>query len=328
MMLTLTKNKRRSMEQLSQDGVISALAFDQRGALKRMMAQHQTEEPTVEQIEELKSLVSEELTKYASSILLDPEYGLPATKVRDDASGLLLAYEKTGYDATTTSRLPDCLDVWSAKRIKEAGADAVKFLLYYDVDGDEAVNDQKKAYIERLGSECRAEDIPFYLEILTYDETISDNNSPEFAKVKARKVNGAMKVFSDERFGVDVLKVEVPVNMNYVEGFAKDEVLFTKEEAAQSFKDQEAASDLPYIYLSAGVSAKLFQETLAFAAASGAKFNGVLCGRATWAGCVPVYIKDGAEAAREWLRTEGFKNIDDLNKVLAKTASSWEEKVN
>lgn len=327
-MLTLTKNKRRSMEQLSQDGVISALAFDQRGALKRMMAQHQTEEPTVEQIEELKSLVSEELTKYASSILLDPEYGLPATKVRDDASGLLLAYEKTGYDATTTSRLPDCLDVWSAKRIKEAGADAVKFLLYYDVDGDEAVNDQKKAYIERLGSECRAEDIPFYLEILTYDEKISDNNSPEFAKVKARKVNEAMKVFSEERFGVDVLKVEVPVNMNYVEGFAKDEVLFTKEEAAQAFKDQEAASDLPYIYLSAGVSAKLFQETLAFAAASGAKFNGVLCGRATWAGCVPVYIKDGAEAAREWLRTEGFKNIDDLNKVLEKTASSWEDKIN
>ena len=41
-----------------------------------MMAEHQTEEPTVEQIEQLKVLVSEELTKYASSILLDPEYGL------------------------------------------------------------------------------------------------------------------------------------------------------------------------------------------------------------------------------------------------------------
>ncbi|HEM6116004.1 TPA: tagatose-bisphosphate aldolase [Streptococcus suis] len=328
MTLTLTENKRRYMTQLSQNGVISALAFDQRGALKRMMAQHQTEEPTVEQIEELKSLVSEELTKYASSILLDPEYGLPATKVRHEDAGLLLAYEKTGYDATTTSRLPDCLDVWSAKRIKEAGADAVKFLLYYDVDGDEAVNDQKQAYIERIGSECRAEDIPFYLEILTYDATISDNNGPEYAKVKAHKVNEAMKVFSDERFGVDVLKVEVPVNMNFVEGFTDGDVIFTKEEAAQAFKDQEASSDLPYIYLSAGVSAKLFQETLQFAAASGAKFNGVLCGRATWAGAVPVYIKEGADAAREWLRTEGFKNIDDLNKVLADTASSWEEKVN
>ncbi|MCK1208315.1 tagatose 1,6-diphosphate aldolase, partial [Streptococcus uberis] len=164
---------------------------------------------------------------------------------------LLLAYEKTGYDATTTSRLPDCLVEWSAKRLKEAGADAVKFLLYYDVDGDQAINDQKKAYIERIGSECQAEDIPFFLEILTYDEKIADNGSLEFAKVKAHKVNEAMKVFSDERFGIDVLKVEVPVNMNYVEGFAEGEAVFTREEAAQAFKEQEAASHLPYIYLSA-----------------------------------------------------------------------------
>ncbi|MCK1169926.1 tagatose-bisphosphate aldolase, partial [Streptococcus uberis] len=102
------------------------------------------------------------------------------------------------------------------------------------------INDQKKAYIERIGSECQAEDIPFFLEILTYDEKIADNGSLEFAKVKAHKVNEAMKVFSDERFGIDVLKVEVPVNMNYVEGFAEGEAVFTREEAAQAFKEQEA----------------------------------------------------------------------------------------
>lgn len=328
MPLTLTKNKRQSMVKLSRDGVISALAFDQRGALRRMMAKYQDTEPTIEQIEELKSLVSEELTPYASSILLDPEFGLPASKLRDHESGLLLAYEKTGYDATTTSRLPDCLDMWSAKRLKEAGADAVKFLLYYDVDGDPAINEQKKAYIERIGSECRAEDIPFYLEILTYDEGIADSNSVAFAKVKPHKVNGAMTVFSDERFGVDVLKVEVPVNMAYVEGFGDGEVLYSRDEAAQAFRDQEAASDLPYIYLSAGVSAQLFQDTLRFAAESGAAFNGVLCGRATWAGCVLVYIEEGPEAAREWLRTKGVDTIQALNAVLAETASSWEEKVN
>ena len=325
--MVLTQEKRRLLEKLSRDGVISALAFDQRGALKRMMANYQTEEPSVEQIEQLKALVSEELTPYASSILLDPEYGLPASKVRDANAGLLLAYEKTGYDATTTSRLPDCLVEWSAKRLKEEGADAVKFLLYYDVDGDEYVNLQKQAYIERIGSECKAEDMPFFLEILTYDENITDNTSTAFAKVKPHKVNEAMKVFSDDRFGIDVLKVEVPVNMKYVEGFADGEVVYTKEEAVKAFKDQEAASHLPYIYLSAGVSAKLFQETLVFAAESGAKFNGVLCGRATWAGSVQVYIEEGEAAAREWLRTQGRKNIEELNAVLTKTASSWSEKV-
>ena len=60
------------------------------------MAQYQTEEPTVAQMEELKVLVADELTKYASSMLLDPEYGLPATKALDPNAGLLLAYEKTG----------------------------------------------------------------------------------------------------------------------------------------------------------------------------------------------------------------------------------------
>ena len=174
--------------------------------------------------------------------------------------------------------------------------------------------------MERIGSECAAEDIPFFLEILAYDENIEDNGSLEFAKVKAHKVNGAMKVFSQDRFGVDVLKVEVPVNMNYVEGFASGEVLHSQEEAKAAFKEQDASTDLPYIYLSAGVSAKLFQDTLEFAYEAGARFNGVLCGRATWAGSVQVFIEQGEEAAREWLQTEGRKNIEDLNEVLNRTA--------
>ncbi|HDA6870546.1 TPA: tagatose-bisphosphate aldolase [Staphylococcus aureus] len=325
--MSKSNQKIASIEQLSNnEGIISALAFDQRGALKRMMAKYQTEEPTVAQIEQLKVLVAEELTQYASSILLDPEYGLPASDARNKDCGLLLAYEKTGYDVNAKGRLPDCLVEWSAKRLKEQGANAVKFLLYYDVDDAEEINIQKKAYIERIGSECVAEDIPFFLEVLTYDDNIPDNGSVEFAKVKPRKVNEAMKLFSESRFNVDVLKVEVPVNMKYVEGFAEGEVVYTKEEAAQHFKDQDAATNLPYIYLSAGVSAELFQETLKFAHEAGAKFNGVLCGRATWSGAVQVYIEQGEDAAREWLRTTGFKNIDDLNKVLKDTATSWKQR--
>lgn len=319
-------SKQTFLEQVSNDnGIISALAFDQRGALKRMMAKYQTGEPSVQDIETLKKLVSEELTPYASSILLDPEYGLPATQVRHSEAGLLLAYEKTGYDVNAKGRLPDCLVDWSAKRIKEAGAHAVKFLLYYDVDDDAAINNQKEAYIERIGSECKAEDIPFFLEILAYDDTIADNKGPEYAKVKPHKVIEAMRVFSKDRFGVDVLKVEVPVDMNYVEGFGKGETVYTQEEAAAYFKQQDEATHLPYIYLSAGVSAALFQETLRFAAKAGAQFNGVLGGRATWAGSVQAYIEKGEAAAREWLRTEGYHNINELNKVLKETAVSYKK---
>ena len=117
-------------------------------------------------------MVSEELTQYASSILLDPEYGLPASEARNKDCGLLLAYEKK-QDMTLTLKVVYLTVVeWSAKRLKEQGANAVKFLLYYDVDDAEEINIQKKAYIERIGSECVAEDIPFFLEVLTYDDNI------------------------------------------------------------------------------------------------------------------------------------------------------------
>lgn len=324
--MSLTAQKRKFLENLSdKNGFISALAIDQRGALKKMIKKYQ-DEADEKQIVEFKKLVSEHLTKYASSILLDPEYGLEASKVRSKNAGLLLAYEKTGYDANTVGRLPDCLVEWSAKRLKEEGADAVKFLLYYDVDEDEVINNQKKAYMERIGAECVAEDIPFFLEILSYDCKNEDNSSVEYAKVKPRKVIEAMKVFSDPRYNVDVLKVEVPVNMKYVEGFAEGEVVYTKEEAQKYFKEQSDATKLPFIYLSAGVSAKLFQDTLEFAHEAGAKFNGVLCGRATWANGVEVFAKEGEKATVEWLNTVGRKNIEELNEVLEKTATSWKER--
>ena len=325
--MKLTEQKRKYLENLSdKNGFISALAIDQRGALKKMINKNQEKEATAEQIKEFKTLVSKHLTKYSSSILLDPEYGLEASKARDKNAGLLLAYEKTGYDANAVGRLPDCLVEWSAKRLKEEGADAVKFLLYYDVDESEEINIQKKAYMERVGAECVAEDIPFFLEILSYDCKIDDNSTAEYAKVKPRKVIEAMKVFSDPRYNVDVLKVEVPVNMKFVEGFSDGETVYTREEAANYFKLQEESTSLPYIYLSAGVSARLFQDTLKFAHDSGAKFNGVLCGRATWANGVEVFAKEGEKATVEWLNTIGRKNIEELNEVVEKTATSWKEK--
>ncbi|ATF31288.1 tagatose-bisphosphate aldolase [Staphylococcus simulans] len=300
---------------MKRQNYIAALAIDQRGALKRLLG----EDAKTEDLEQFKVHVSEELTPYASSILLDPEYGLPATKVRAKNAGLLLAYEKTGYDASEPGRLPDLLNVWSVKRLKEAGADAVKLLVYVDIDEDKAINDQKEAFVERVGAECVAEGLPLFLEIVSYDANNADSGSEEYAKVKAYKVNEAMKKYSEPRFNVDVLKVEVPVNMNYVEGFG-EKALFTKEEAAQAFKEQAASTNLPYIYLSAGVSADLFQKTLYFAKESGSTFNGVLCGRATWRGATD-HFSEGEDAVVEWFRTEGKANIESLNKVLDETAN-------
>jgi tagatose 1,6-diphosphate aldolase len=171
-----------------------------------------------------------------------------------------------------------------------------------------------------------AEELPFFLELVSYDATITDTSSKEYSQVKPHKVNEMMKEFSKPRYNVDVLKMEVPVNMNYVEGYG-EEVVYSREEALNYFKEQSQATDLPFIFLSAGVSAELFQETLRFAKEAGSTFNGVLCGRATWANGVEPFVTAGEEAARQWLQTQGRKNIEELNAVLAETASSWHTKI-
>lgn len=299
----------------TQEGIIAALAIDQRGALRRMMG----DDITFEQVSEFKTLISQELTPYASSILLDPEFGWAAAAKRDENCGLIMAYEKTGYDKTAVGRFPDLIDDVSVYRLKEKGAEAVKLLIYFDIDEPFEINDRKAAFVERVASECNAEGLPLFLEILTYDG--ANEEKVYNAKVKPRKVIEAMKFFADPKFGVDVLKVEVPVVMSYVEGFAEDEVLYTAEEAKAFFKAQSEATNLPFIFLSAGVSAKLFQQTLEFAKEAGSQFNGVLCGRATWAGGAETYKEKGVEAAREWLKTQGKQNISELLEVLERTAT-------
>jgi tagatose 1,6-diphosphate aldolase len=322
--MKLTPGKLSGLKHVSNDrGVIAAAAMDQRGSLQKALAKEKGGEVTDAMMEEFKSLVTEVLTPHASAILLDPEWGLPASKRRAKNAGLLLAYEKTGYDKTGPGRLGDLLDHWSARRLKEAGADCVKILLYYTPFDPKGVNDKKHAWVERIGDECRANDIPFFLEFVGYEEG-ADEKGFEYAKKKPQIVIESMKEFCKDRYGVDVLKVEVPVNMKFVEcsGVYAGQKAYSKQEAADLFRKAASVTTKPFIYLSAGVSNKEFTEALENAAQAGVKFNGVLCGRATWKDGIPIYAKQGASAFRKWLESEGVKNIDNVNERL-KAASSW-----
>jgi tagatose 1,6-diphosphate aldolase len=326
MMMKISPGKLSGMKAVSNDrGVIAAAAMDQRGSLQKSLAKEKGSDVGDRDMEEFKSLVTEVLTPHASAILLDPEWGLPASRRRAKNAGLLLAYEKTGYDKTGPGRLPDLLDDWSVRRLKEAGADCIKILLYYTPDDPKDVNEKKHAWVERIGDECRANDIPFFLELVGYDEG-TDEKGPDFAKKKPRIVTESMREFTKDRYGADVMKVEMPINMKYVEGarVSAGQKAYSKQEAMDHFRRSADVATKPFIYLSAGVSNAEFTESLELAGEAGTRFSGVLCGRATWKDGIPVYGKEGGKAFRQWLENEGVKNINNVNSRL-KAARPWFE---
>jgi tagatose 1,6-diphosphate aldolase len=323
----ITKGKFDSINAVADGrGVIAAVAIDQRGSLQKSISKAKGSNASTADLSEFKVLISELLTPYASAILLDPEFGLEAVKHRAKNVGVLLAYEKTGYDATVKGRLPDLLPEWSVLRLKQAGADVIKVLLYYDPDDAPAINVVKQAFIERIGAECKALDIAFFLEPVCYSDAIGDEKGLEFARVKPDKVRKYMQEFSQPQYGIDVLKVEVPVNMRFVQGTRANpdgQIAYTREQAKEYFRSAAAVSRVPFIYLSAGVSDEVFRETLELAAEAGTPFSGVLCGRATWQDGIAEYGKGGAPAFRAWLNGQGVQNVQALNAVLAKGAKPW-----
>jgi tagatose 1,6-diphosphate aldolase len=312
----------------NEQGIIAAAAMDQRGSLRKAIAEARGPDGKAvpEDLAAFKTSVAKVLTKYATAILIDPEYGFEAMKSRAPGTGALLSYEKTGYDASVKGRFPDLLDEYSVRRLVENGANAIKILLYYNPFDEERINTIKHAFLERVGAECAALDVPFFLEPLAYDDEIGPESSFDFAKRKPEYVARYMAEFSQPRYGVDVLKVEVPVNMKFVEGtksFAGPQAAYSRDEAMQHFRNAAAAASKPFIYLSAGVSDAVFRESLELAAEAGTSFSGVLCGRATWQEGVPVYAKEGQAALERWLEDRGVKNIQALNEVLAKGAKPW-----
>jgi tagatose 1,6-diphosphate aldolase len=325
--MKITPGKQKGLKAVSDSrGVIAAAAMDQRGSLKSAIAKEKgvdKKEVTSQMLEEFKTAVTRVLTPHASAILLDPEYGLPAAAARSKNAGLLLAYENSGYDNTRPGRLPDLLDIWSVHRLVGVGADCIKILLYYTPFDPPEVNEIKHAWVERIGGECAAADVPFFLEFVGYEEG-GDEKSIAFARKKPEIVARSMEEFSKPQYGVDVLKVEVPVNMAFVAGTksCKGDAAYTRDQAKDHFRMAASVAKKPFIYLSAGVSNDVFNETLELAAESGVKFSGVLCGRATWKDAIPVYAKQGVKALEDWLSDQGVKNINNVNARL-KAANPW-----
>ncbi len=329
-MRTITPGKQRAISAVAdKKGVIRAAAMDQRGSLRKSIAKAKkmsSDEVTAEIMTEFKTAVVRILSPYASAVLLDPEYGLEAADSRQEGTGLLLAYEQSGYENNALGRMPILLPEWTVRLLVEAGANCIKVLLYYTPSEDNAINDRKKAWVERIGAECAHHDVPFFLEFVGYNPT-GDAKGVEYARKKPGIVTDTIAEFSQDFYNVDVLKVEIPVDLQYTKGtrsFNGGEAAYSRDKAKELYRAAAEAARRPFIYLSAGVSNAQFLESIELALEADVPFAGVLCGRATWKDGIPVYAEKGRGALEEWLSTEGVKNIEALNQLL-RNAHSWQD---
>lgn len=312
------------------DGIIAAVAVDQRKSLRQMIAVAAgtgLDQVSDSRLSEFKSAVARVLTRHASAILIDPEFGSAAFPARDPSAGLLMTYEMDGYENPRPHRMLALLPHFSVYRLREMGADGVKILLSWTPFDTPESNDEKKALIERIGAECASLDMPFFLEPVGYDPAGLDVKGISYARMKPEIVISTMREFSHPRYGIDVLKVEFPVNIAFVAGTQSfsGECVWTRREALEIYRQADQLTYLPYIYLSAGVGIDAFTESLSLAIESGARFSGVLCGRASWQGGVRVFAREGVKAFEDWLEIEGTRNVQTINQCL-RSATPWMER--
>ncbi len=260
-----------------------------------------------------KEIVLTELGPEATTVLLDADCGPKLLARYPDGCAPMLAYEADVYHISgedRITRLPDNLAVADYPRL---GVRQLKFFMYYAPNDPDDLNHKKCEIIERIGRECGEAGIDFLFEPLVYDRNAAPGTA-EFAAIKPGLVERAVATFAQPRFNAAVLKVEVPVDLAFVDGFGQAER--SRDEALAAFRNlSRAAGDLPIVFLSAGVPFDWFEASLNMANDAGCDYAGFMCGRAIWSDAVGVFGQGGADAMRAWLADTGLKRLRRLKAV-------------
>lgn len=246
----------------------------------------------------------------ATTVLVDAALGRRLLPLYPAGCAPMMAYEADVYRISGKDRitvLPDDLNVADFPGL---GVGLLKFFMWYAPDDDPVLNARKCALVEEVGAACAAAGVSFLMEPLVYHPTFAPGTAG-FAAVKPDLVRRAVETFSHPRFGVQTLKIEVPVDMAYVAGFGQPQR--SREEALAAFRRITAAArGLPVVFLSAGVPFDVFEASLRLARESGARFDGFMCGRALWSEAIQVFGEHGESAMVDWLMTTGRARLARL----------------
>ena len=289
---------------------VFGIAIDAGSGLKQSLKDARKAFYQENDLETFKKLIITSLGQYATTILIDSEFGPHLISKYPKQCSPMMAFEADVYhisDEDRITKLPDNIKVSDFSRL---GYKVLKFFMYYAPNDNIEINEQKQKIIENIGKECVKNNISFLMEPLVYDP-IKRPGSLDYAYLKPQLVENATKTFSNPKFNINYLKVEVPVDLSFVEGFG--DPIIKQKEAIKFFKDASiAASGIPLLYLSAGVSFEWFKASLNMAIKAEVDCSGFMCGRAIWSEAIKVFGEQGEEGLKSWLNTTGQNRLNEL----------------
>lgn len=225
------------------------LALDHRESFKKLMNPADPAALPDEEAILLKRGIIRAVENEASGILIDPEYGLRAYE--DRSRPFLLPVEKSGYREESGERITTLER--SAREVKSMGASGVKLLLY--MNPAVATFARQLATAEALCAEARAEALPSFVEIVTYDPGGAEYD-------RGHMMLKILDSFLEKGILPDVFKLEYP------------------GAPALAGDITNLLGKQPWILLTRGERFDTFQKQLTEAAKHGAQ--GFLAGRALW----------------------------------------------
>lgn len=250
----------------------------------------------------------------ATTVLVDATCGPDLLADYPDGCARMLAFEADVYHISDADRITVLPDNFTVADYPRMSVPQLKFFIYYAPDDDPALNARKQDLVADIGQQCRDAGVAYLMEPLVYHPSIAPGGA-DYAALKPDLVRRATATFADPRFQVDVLKVEVPVDLNFVEGFGAPQM--TRADALAAFRETAAAAGgIDLVYLSAGVAFEWFEASLKMAKEAGVDFRGFMCGRAIWSDAVQVFGAEGEDALRAWLHDTGRARLKRLIAAL------------
>jgi len=313
-MKKLSIGKVRGLQQIANpDGIFTICAMDHRGSMRSMIEEeHLGGEASYEEMVEHKLELCSSLAKYASAVLLDPIFGAAqciSHGVLPKNTGLLVSIEASGYSGEKEHRVTKLLEGWNVGKIRRMGASAIKMLVYYRPDLKQLAGQQLKT-VNMVAMECIKYDLPFLVEPLSYPIGNEIGGSSEFAALKEELVIKTARDIS--ALPIDVLKAEFPADLHY----QRD-----KSKLIDLCRKLDAASQVPWVILSAGADFELFYQQVEIACRAGA--SGFLGGRAIWQEAMHIDYK---KERVQYLSTVAADRLKRLIEIAGRHAVPWYKK--